>query len=378
MIERERARNSALAVKLTGILPQVIQTSYNHDLYSFEQELRELYSVLASCSPSPSKSPVDSLHQQNLRTVDTQTVPIADFLSSMTIRSHSMAEHLASLTRHFDMCVTAVRITEGGAALARRKAAEDSGEADPVSISGVIAEQEANVEEYAAEEKADIVKVVLQDAAEVEDVVADLNGEMLEIEMDFNFLKDQADQAKTAYGAVTQAFQIMEDIGSRLSGYVAAEVEYTQRWQEERGTILGRLDDMENLRVFYEGYASAYDSLILEVERRRAVENKIQGIWRNAKEAVDKLVESDWRDRETFRAEVGEYIPTDLWVGMSGPLRRWDVVPSRGGESSTSATGKALAGEMPQQQDGSAARLNREVVDAAKDRARMGGSSTGR
>lgn len=293
----------------------------------------------------------------------------------MTIRSHSMAEHLASLTRHFDLCVTAVRITEGGAALARRKAAEDSGEADPVSISGVIAEQEANVEEHDAEEKTDIVKVVLQDAAEVEDVVADLNAEMLEIEMDFNFLKDQVDQVKAAYGAVTQAFQMLEDIGSRLSGYIAAEAEYTQRWQDEKQIILGRLEDMDNLRIFYEGYASAYDSLILEVERRRAIEDKIQGIWRKAKDAVDKLVESDWRDRETFRAEVGEYIPTDLWVGMSGPLRRWDVVPSRDGESSTSATGKALAGEMPKQQDGSTATLNREIVDAARERARLGSSA---
>lgn len=283
-----------------------------------------------------------------------------------------MAEHLSSLTRHFDLCVTAVRITEGGAALARRKAAEDSGEADPVSISGVIAEQEANVEGHDAEEKSEIIKVVLQDAAEVEDVVADLNAEILEIEMDFSFLKDQADQVKAAYGTVTQAFQMLEDIGSRLSGYIAAEAEYMQRWEDEKQIILGRLEDMDNLRLFYEGYASAYDSLILEVERRRAIEDKIQGIWRKAKEAVDKLVESDWRDRETFRSEVGEYIPTDLWVGMSGPLRRWEVVPSKDGERSASAGPEDYAGEIPKQQDGSAATLNRDVVDGARDRARQG------
>lgn len=286
-----------------------------------------------------------------------------------------MAEHLASLTHHFDMCVTAVRITEGGAALARRKAAEDFGEADPVSISGVIAEQEINVEEHDPQDKADIVKLVIEDASEVGEVVADLNEEMQRIEMDFNFLKDQADQVKSANVAVTQAFQILDDIRSRLSSYLAAEAEFIQRWEDEKHIISARLEDMKNLRDFYDGYASAYDSLILEVERRRAIEEKIRGIWRKAKEQVDRLVESDWKDRETFKAEVGEYIPTDLWVGMSGPLRRWEVVCANEGESSTSPSERAAPGKMPKQEEGSAVTLGRNVVDAARER--IGMSSSG-
>lgn len=279
-----------------------------------------------------------------------------------------MAEHLTSLTRHFDLCVTAVRITEGGAALARRKAAEDTTSADPVSISGVIAEQESNVSELEPEEKAELVQVVMQDAPEVDEVVADLNAEMQQMEMDFSQLKEQTDQTRSAYLAAMQAFQVLEEIGSRLSGYIAAETDFLERWEAEKQSIFARLEEMETLRDFYDGYGNAYDSLILEVERRRAVEEKIQGIWRKAKEQVDKLVESDWKDRETFRAEVGDYIPTDLWVGMSGPLRRWEVVRAGEGEGS----GQASEEEMPRQEDGSAVELSREVVDAARDRVRMG------
>lgn len=295
-----------------------------------------------------------------------------DLLVSLTDQSHSMAQHLSMLTRHFDMCVTAVRITEGGAALARRRAAEDSGEADPVSISGVMAEQERNVEELEPQEKTEILQVVMEDAPQVDEVIADLNAEMQGIEVMFGSLKEQADQVKTAYVAVTQAFQILEEIGNRLPSYIAAESEFIERWEGEKDNIFARLDEMEALRDFYDGYLSAYDSLILEVERRRAVEEKIQGIWRKAKEAVDKLVESDWRDRETFRAEVGEYVPTDLWVGMSGPLKRWEVVRANGSESSASASREAVSEEMPRQEDGSAAILGREVVDAARERIRMG------
>lgn len=301
-----------------------------------------------------------------------------DLLAALTDRSHSMAEHLASLTHHFDMCVTAVRITEGGTALARRKAAEDSGGADAVSISGVIAEQETNVEDLDPEEKAEIVQVVMQDAPEVEEVVADLNVEMQQMDVEFVQLKDQADHVRAGYAAVTQAFHVLEDIGSRLSGYIAAETEFAERWEAEKEGIVARLAEMESLRDFYEGYSSAYDSLILEVERRRAVDEKIQAVWRKAKEQVDKMIESDWRDREAFRSEVGEYLPTDLWVGMSGPLRRWEVVRAREqdreDEGELSVGDNTAQGSMPRQDDGSAVTLSREVVDAARERIRMGAS----
>lgn len=361
-------------------MSQATQTSFDGDLFRFDDDLRAIAKILnSSASPTPSKSPADSTSQHP------SYPPILALLAALTDHSHSMAEHLASLTHHFDMCVTAVRITEGGTALARRKAAEDSGGADAVSISGVIAEQETNVQDLDPEEKAEIVQVVMQDAPEVEEVVADLNAEMQQMDVEFAQLSDQADHVRAGYTAVTRAFQVLEDIGTRLSGYIAAETEFAERWEAEKEGIVARLAEMESLRDFYEGYASAYDSLILEVERRRAVDEKIQAVWRKAAEQVDRLVESDWRDREAFRSEVGEYLPTDLWVGMSGPLRRWEVV--RAGEGGDEGSGReggpapagrgeedAPPGHMPRQEEGSAVTLSREVVDAARERIRTGGS----
>lgn len=320
----------------------------------------------ASSPPKSPKSPGASANEPPNHT------NIPELVIALTDKSHSMAQHLTMLTRHFDLCVTAVRLTEGGAALARRRAAEDSGEADPVSISGVMAAQVRNVEEYEPEEKTEVLEVVMGDSSLVDEVVGEMTSQMQEAEGIFGLLKEQTDQVKAAYVAVTQAFQILEEIGNRLPSYIAAESEFIERWEGEKETIFARVEEMEALRDFYDGYLSAYDSLILEVERRRAVEEKIQGIWRKAKEAVDKLVESDWRDRETFRSEVGEYVPTDLWVGMSGPLKRWEVVRANGSESSASASHEAVSEDMPRQEDGSAATLGREVVDAARERVRMG------
>lgn len=257
--------------------------------------------------------------------------PMPHILALLTSHSHDMAQHLASLTRHFDMCVTAVRSTEGGAALARRRAADmmqDNG--DPVSISGVITEQESHVADFEPtmdpHERAEIVQVVMQDAPEVDEVVAEIQAVLQQMEMGFGTLKEQADTTKAQHIATVHGFQVLEEIGGKLQSYIAAEDEFVARWENEKDIILAKMEEMDGLRRFYEGYASAYSSLLLELERRRSVEEKIQNTLRKAKETVDSMLDTDRKKREHFRQEVGEFLPTDLWVGMNDPLPRWEIL----------------------------------------------------
>lgn len=98
------------------------------------------------------------------------------------------------------------------------------------------------------------------------------------------------------------------------------------------------------------------------------MEEKIQNIWRKAKAEVDKLVENDWAAREEMMADVGGYIPGDLWVGMSGPLQKWEVVRAQPGDDAIPAAGKTSQGEMPQQEQGSTARLDRDLIAGAIER----------
>ena len=275
--------------------------------------------------------------------------PIPHLLDLLTTHSREMAQHLTSLTRHFDMCVTAVRTTEGGAALALRKAAEVTqsqhsgkggqqqwgqgggavGAGESVSISGVIAAQESHVadlEPMGARERAEVVQVVVQDAPEVDEVVADLTADLQQAEVEFGELKHQSDRIRAAYLATVAAFHALEEMGSRLRSYAAAEAEYAQRREAERESVAATLEQMDQLRQFYEGYVGAYNSLMFEVARRKEVEKDVQTVWRYAQDNVNKLVEADAKARNAFRQDVGEYLPTDLWVGMNAPLRRWDVV----------------------------------------------------
>lgn len=252
-------------------------------------------------------------------------------LLSLFDHSSSMAQLLASLTKHFDMCVTAIRTTEGAAALARRKAAEvtQSQSSDGVSISGVIAEQESNVsglEPETASDRAEMLKIVVQDAEEVDDVVHEIQERLVAVEEEYSALQAHAAQTRTAYLGMLEAYATLGEIGDRLGDYLAAEEDFRTRWDLEKDGVFSKLREMKEMRDFYEGYASAYDGLLLEAERRRAVDDRVQAIWRKAQENVDKILEADGLSRETFRQDVGEFLPTDLWAGMQGPAKRWEVV----------------------------------------------------
>ncbi|EFX00065.1 kinase activator protein [Grosmannia clavigera kw1407] len=326
---------------------QAAQTSFDGDLLRFDTDLRTLNKTMAAAPTTPPPLPLlvtaeDTDGQQG----SGPTMP--HLLASLTTRSHAMAENLSSLTRHFDMCVKAVQTTEGKSALERWQAAQsqegaeeteegDSGHGNhdnhPVSISGVIAEQEAasgqggltNLEPISAQERADILQVVMQDAGEVDYAVGDTANELHAAEAEFAAVRAHHEQTAAAFAATAATLRVLDDVGGRLPSYAAAETEFSERWAHEQAAVADRLADMDELRAFYEGYANAYDTLILEAERRRNVEAKIQAVWRKARDAVDRLVVADAAERESFRHDVGEYLPTDLWADMDRPPRGHDL-----------------------------------------------------
>ncbi|KAM0452849.1 hypothetical protein ACHAO4_005268 [Trichoderma viride] len=290
-----------------------IQLSFDGDLLRLETDIRDIKKIIDT---APTPTPQD--------TVTTLLVELFE-------HSANMAECLASLTQHFDMCVTAIRTTEGAAALARRKAAEvtQSQGGESVSISGVIAEQESNrsdLEPQTAEDRAEMLRVVIQDARLVDGVVQDIQDHLAQVEQKNAALGDQTDQTKKAHLGMLDAYATLGEIGDRLADYLAAEEDFKTRWEMEKEIVFTKLEEMKQMREFYEGYASAYHGLFLEVARRRTVEDKVQAILRKAQESVDKMLETDRAERETFRQEVGEFLPTDLWADMQGPAKRWKIV----------------------------------------------------
>jgi autophagy-related protein 17 len=292
---------------------------FERDILHFHADIQNLKKAIAMSAISP---PSPSVSRQ----------PSGILLHSLIDHTHNMADLLSSLTKHFDLCVTAVRTTDGGAALARRKAAEATQAQDDssVSISGVIAKQESDVsdlEPITSQDRADIIRVVLDDASEVEGVVHEMNQRLAAMEVEFETLEQQTVQIRAAHKGTLSAFRALEDIGNKMPHYIAAETDFLVRWEDEKAAILARLQEMDGFRDFYQGYALAYDRLLVEVDRRRLVEERIRGIWKKAAESVDRLIEEDRQSRDFFMQDAGEFLPTDLWPGMRSGLKRWEVRP---------------------------------------------------
>ncbi|TFA97996.1 Autophagy-related protein 17 [Trichoderma ghanense] len=293
---------------------QAIQVSFDGDLLRLETDIRNTKKIMDS-------APIPAPPNQGM----------SDMMLDLFEHSTVMAESLASLTRHFDMCVTAVRTTEGAAALARRMAAEatQTQGSESVSISGVIAEQESNksdLEPQTAQDRAEMLRVVIQDADMVEDVVRDIQEHLAQIELKYSVLQDVAERTRAANAGILDAFTQLSEVSHRLASYQAAEDDFLSRWAMEKEVIFAKIEEMTEMRAFYEGYASAYHGLLIEVARRQTVEDKVQATLRKAQETVDKMLEADRAERETFRQEVGEFLPTDLWADMQGSVRRWKIV----------------------------------------------------
>ncbi|KAF7559141.1 hypothetical protein G7046_g5014 [Stylonectria norvegica] len=330
-----------------------IQQSFDGDLLRFDSDIRNLKKTIVD-------SPAPLAHDDS----DAPTPSVTELLESLIDHSATMAQLLVSLTRHFDMCVTAIRTTDGAVALARRKVAEvtQSQGGDGVSISGVIAKQESDVsdlEPKTAKDRDEMLKVVVQDAEEVDYVVQEIQSRLVAMEEEYAILEEQTKQTKGAYTGMLEAYAILGDIGDRLGNYLAAEEDFRTRWEVEKEAVFGKLQEMQQMREFYEGYASAYDSLILEVERRRAVDDRVKSVWRKAQENVDKLLDADQLSREAFRQDVGEFLPTDLWAGMQGSAKRWAVERVKGGGETADADGEG---------EGESKVLRRSVVEAARKR----------
>jgi autophagy-related protein 17 len=279
------------------------------------------------------------------------TSRIPESLHALEIHAQEMASLLDSLVSHFDLCVNAIRHTEGGFAAVRKAASSLPPGVEPVSVSGVMSaeSEDLNEEPLSEEDRKEMMKVLHNDAAQVEDVFAELREHLSEMETKHEAILEHVSMLTAEYNSTKAAFTILEDISAHLPGYTMSSSHFRLRWEETKQQIREQLEDLEGMRVFYENYYASYDAMILEVHRRRKSEDKVKAIMRKAMEQIEEEAALDMRERGAFRSDVGDYIPQDLWTGVGAKVPTWKFVQIEGDGFETP-------------------KLDRAVVDAAKSR----------
>ncbi|EKD21307.1 kinase activator [Drepanopeziza brunnea f. sp. 'multigermtubi' MB_m1] len=294
------------------------QTEFDSSILSFDDDLRTLKAAMKA-SPLPNTS----------QSHDDLSPAIASHLHTLESNAQEMAALLDSLVRHFDLCVNAIRHTEGGYAAVQKAASSQPPEAEPVSVSGVMSTENdpTTGESLSEEERKEMLDVLEKDAAQVEDVVMELREYLADMEAKHEEILEHVASLTTSHDETAVAYSMLEAVGARLSSYIIASHEFRLRWGETKLNIQEQLNELESMRIFYENYFSSYDSLILEVHRRKQSEDKVKTIMRKAMEQIDKVYEADMKEREGFRIDVGDYLPVDLWPGVNAPARKWEFNP---------------------------------------------------
>ena len=287
---------------------QAARASIDGSIRNLEDDLQHINEALADRTATSSSTRSD-LHPLN----------VPKQLRLLERNAHDMAQSLESLVQHFDSCVNAIKHTEGaGAAVVKNFTTDDLPE-------GVDVETfQGPTESMSEEERTEMVRVLQTDAAQVDDVVVEIQDRAADMDNRLDRILSWRDSCEAAYRDISAAFKSLEKVGDRLPLHLTEISQFSSHWAEEKHKIEDCIAGMEELCEMYENFLNAYDGMIVESARRKTVRKRMEKIVQEAQKQLDQLYQDDLSEREHFRSEQGEYLPSDIWRGL-------DVLPAQFG-----------------------------------------------
>ncbi|KAL9607837.1 MAG: hypothetical protein Q9167_007285 [Letrouitia subvulpina] len=258
-------------------------------------------------------------------------------LNDMEDRAKDMADNLESLVKHFDLCVTAIKHTEGGGDAARRITDDLPAGMDVGQYS-----VQAPSEPISDEEKKEMMEVLENDAHQVEDVVMEIRDSFAAMETMYTLVSEQINTLEQEHASIISAFRLLEKIGARLHPFISQSEVFVMRWDSEKSKIDEHMEELENLRSFYDGFLSAYDNLLVEIGRRQFMEQRMEKVVQDAMTKVDKLYEEDLEAREAFKKEQGDFLPVDMWPGLTESPLRFEISTANNGDGRAPGISKSV------------------------------------
>lgn len=335
------------SIDRTNAAQRELETSnhaFDDELFSIKQALGHYRAATKPSSSSPSSS--SSSSASNVTMPSLSSIPA--MLRSLEMNAQEMANLLESLVRHFDLCVTAVKHTEGGGPAARSLTGDMPPGVGPGTDTETNADANAPLEPLSHSEYEEMKNVIQKDAGEAEDVVMEIQDRIGEMESVLENLLTQRDALMSIYHATTDVFRHLSSLASTgLPGYIFQAHNFCRVWNEEHDHIDAGLGELLGLHSLYVGFLDAYDGLILEVARRKHVRQRVERVLRETRQKLDQLYEADVNDREAFRVEKGDYLPSDIWPGVGGEPMRVEFLRLSGGNLTDAATHRGQGETTP-------------------------------
>lgn len=306
--------------ELRGLIDSYHDARHDLDetLGSFDNSLRSITEKLLETSDSgPPEKPT---------IYDEPPPSIQQLFRDMEGHATEMASLLSSLVDHYDLCVNALKHTEGGGEAAKIAVqTEELAKDRPATEESLYGKTVA--EPISDEERAEMIHVIECDSNEVEDVVNDIREHIEGIEQRYLQLSKHAAKARTRHQTLRHVLEQMRQIRAAIPAHLDAAAVFRDTWQDINTSMQAKTKELADLSIFYEEFLAGYGKLLREVERRKAAETHIKKIAEEAQREIDNLYEADRAAREEFLEETSHVLPVDLAKchGLQNEPVRWLV-----------------------------------------------------
>lgn len=307
-------------------------TSLSDSTTTIEQTLNQTHLNPPSTEDSYNSSNSSNPTLLSTRNRDPPASTLPNIFRILESQAAEIASLLHSLISHHDLCVTALKHTEGGGSAAKA-ALERERETGGLTNSASNKNNEASL--YAEtrhpppmsyEERSEMLSVLENDATELEEVVAELRDLATALEDHFALVENHVLRARSTRARLRDLLATqLKPLRGSLPTTIAATTTFRSIVADLSAEIADKSSQLSELTSFYAHFGASYKALLKEVERRKGVERQMAKVAERARVELGRLWEADREVREEFVEGVGRFLPRDLWPELGREGRRWVV-----------------------------------------------------
>lgn len=319
-IDDEKHENLLSALRALIDNYHFARSDLDNSINTFDDNLRSIVDKLAEGSPESSGPTVKTT------IYDGPTPPIQQLFHEMEEHATELASLLENLVKHYDLCVSALKHTEGGGEAARQAvSSQELAKGTPGVEESLY--RKTVPEPISDEERHEMLSVLENDAQEVDDVMNEIRDRAGEMEEHYEQLSSRVSKARVRNKTLRQVVDLLHEIRTTIPNYLDAATKFREAWDEINADMQSKTKELSDLGSFYEEFLSGYDELLREVERRRASEAQMKKIADRARREIERLYEADRSARLDFMNEVGGFLPRDLadWHGLEDDAPKWQI-----------------------------------------------------
>ncbi|CAN6625789.1 autophagy-related protein 17 [Trichomonascus vanleenenianus] len=200
--------------------------------------------------------------------------------------AHAMAELLESLTRHYDQCLKAIELTDQN--------------------------------KVPKEEIGELLQVLENDSYEVEGAVNELHSRRQSIEVSERSVSEFCDKMGKMHIEVVNYFKELDTFTSNELREYLKTLDGHSKDQSEYATEIAKLvTEVNSLVDYYNLFYKSYHSMVLEIVRRSKAQAKMESLVQTMLNTINSAYNEEVEQRRTFLQEHGDFLPSDLWEGLT-------------------------------------------------------------